>query len=370
MKENILKLKDIKAFKNIINTTENHFLTNVNIGYVLTLIALDFLESEKSIFVVLPNLTLAQKFYDELCLMLPDEEVLFYPADEFLTSILSLASLTFKTERIYTLGKILKREKKIIILNQAAAMYKTLDKDAWEEAIIEVKEGKRFDLENLTRKLVNIGYKREYTVLKTGEFSIRGSIMDIFPIGYENPFRIDFFDIEVDTIKIFEPETQLSIGKISEFNILPLNELFFNDEKREKGILRLEKHLEEHDYNEEEKEILNHNVDELYQKINLDIKNEFICFFTEKDNTIFDFTDNKRIYFFEPDKMYLNEERMIEDIETYDFIESGKVIKDISFYKSVDELLAHNNNIQVEMLDTLIESEKTSIYARDVINYE
>ncbi|MGB4129455.1 MAG: transcription-repair coupling factor [Acholeplasmatales bacterium] len=370
MKENILKLKDIKAFKNIVNTTENHFLTNVNIGYVLTLIALDFLESEKSIFVVLPNLTLAQKFYDELCLMLPDEEVLFYPADEFLTSILSLASLTFKTERIYTLGKILKREKKIIILNQAAAMYKTLDKDAWEEAIIEVKEGKRFDLENLTRKLVNIGYKREYTVLKTGEFSIRGSIMDIFPIGYENPFRIDFFDIEVDTIKIFEPETQLSIGKISEFNILPLNELFFNDEKREKGILRLEKHLEEHDYNEEEKEILNHNVDELYQKINLDIKNEFICFFTEKDNTIFDFTDNKRIYFFEPDKMYLNEERMIEDIETYDFIESGKVIKDISFYKSVDELLAHNNNIQVEMLDTLIESEKTSIYARDVINYE
>lgn len=112
MKENILKLKDIKAFKNIVNTTENHFLTNVNIGYVLTLIALDFLESEKSIFVVLPNLTLAQKFYDELCLMLPDEEVLFYPADEFLTSILSLASLTFKTERIYTLGKILKEKRK------------------------------------------------------------------------------------------------------------------------------------------------------------------------------------------------------------------------------------------------------------------
>ena len=371
MEKNILKLKNIKAFNDVIKSEEKDlFLTNVNPGYILSLVVLDYLENDKSIFLVLPNITLAQKYYDELNLILPEEEILFYPADEFLTSFLSLSSITFKTERIYTLGKILKEEKKIIVLNQASAMYKTLSKKDWEEAIIEIEEKKHFNLDNLTRKLVNLGYKKEYTVIKTGEFSVKGSIVDIFPIGYTTPFRIDFFDIEVDTIKIFDPETQLSIGRASNFSVLPMNELFFNDKNKDKGIERLEKHIEDNDYNKEEKETLNNLADELYQKLNLETKNEFTTFFTKTTNNIFDFSLNKKIYFIEPEKMIINEQRMIEDIYNYDFPKSNKVIKNIPFYIPVKDLLNYDYNIKIELLDKEVKTNKTSIYARDVINYE
>lgn len=370
MEKNIIKLKNIKAFNEVIQTKDNLFLTDVNVGYVLSLIALDYLENNQTIFVVLPNLILAQKFYDELNLIMPEEEILFYPSDEFLTSLLSLSSNMFKTERIYTLGKLLTEKKKIVILNQAAAMFKTLPKASWLENIIKIKEGKRFNLKKLLLKLVNIGYKRVYTVLKTGEFSVRGSIVDIFPIGYEKPFRVDFFDVEVEIIKIYDPETQLSVGKVNEFAVLPMNELFFNDEEKEKGIARIEKELLDNKYNEKEKEILNNLTDELYQKIKLETKNEFIPFFSNLDNTIFDFSEKKRIYFFEPEKMFLNELRMIDELFSYDFIKSEKVIKNIPFYLSVNDLLNYQNNIQIELLDRDINSEKKSIFARDVITYE
>lgn len=370
MSKNLLKLKTIKAFKEVLKIKDNLFLTNVNEGYVLSLIALDYLVNDNSIFLVLPNLTLAQKFYDELNLILEDEEILFYPADEFLTSLLSLASITFKTERIYTIGRLLTGKKKIVILNQAAAMYKTLSKEAWANAVINIKEEDNFNLDELSKRLVGIGYKREYTVVKTGEFSIRGSILDIFPIGYEKPFRIDFFDVEVETIKIYDPLTQISIGRASELSILPMNELFFTKSEKEKGIKKLETHLEAFSYTEEEKEVLNHITDELYETINLENKNEYITFFTEKNNFIFDFIDKKRVYFYEPEKMFINEERMVEDLTSYDFLSSGKIIKDISFYHSINDLLAYDKNTQIELLDKEDNRSKVPIYARETLTYE
>ena len=192
MKSPLLKFNKIKAFKDVINKNSGLKITNVNEGYVLNLIALDYLKNDKTVFLVLPNITLAQKFYDELSLILPDEDILFYPADEFLTSILSLSSVSFKTERIYTLSRLLTEKKQLVVLNQQAAMYKTLEKESWLNAIIQIKKGKRFIINELANKLVNIGYKREYTVVRTGEFSVRGSIVDIFPIGFENLLELIF----------------------------------------------------------------------------------------------------------------------------------------------------------------------------------
>lgn len=369
MKSPLLKFNKIKAFKDVINKDSGLKITNVNEGYVLNLIALDYLENDKTVFLVLPNITLAQKFYDELSLILPDEDILFYPADEFLTSILSLSSVSFKTERIYTLSRLLTEKKQLVVLNQQAAMYKTLEKESWLNAIIQIKKGKRFIINELANKLVNIGYKREYTVVRTGEFSVRGSIVDIFPIGFEKPFRIDFFDIEVDDIKIFDPNTQLSIGSASEFNVMPLNELFFNDEEKVEGIKRLESHLNNTKYNKEELDILNHLADELYQKIKLETKSEFIPFFSKEINNVFDFSENKKIYYYEVDKMYINEQRMIEDIDNYDFVNSNKVIDEIPFYLTVDDLLNYNSHT-IELLDKTRNPNKKSISSRDVIKYE
>ncbi|NLN50656.1 MAG: transcription-repair coupling factor [Acholeplasmataceae bacterium] len=361
-------IQQLKTFSKIINKDSGLKLTDLNEGFVQNLVALDFVKGEKTIFLVLPNISLAQKFYDQIGNLINPEDVLFYPADEFLTSLLALSSTAFKTERIYTIGKLLENKKKLIITNQAAVMYKTLDKTAWLQGIIKLKKETRIELDYLSKKLVEIGYKREYTVLKTGEFSLRGSILDIYPIGFEKPFRVDFFDIEIDKIKIFDPNTQRSIGEASEVIILPLNELFYSDEKKEEVVAIMENHLTEFDYSTAEKEVLNFKIDELYEKKELENKSHFIGFFSLENNSIFDFAENVKLYFYEPSKMLINQERMLKDLAEYDFISNNKIIKGVSFYHRIEELLNYEHH-EIELFGKLENSITTPVSARDVISY-
>ena len=81
--------------------------------------------------------------------------------------------------------------------------------------------------------LINIGYNRVQTVREFGEFSIRGSILDVFPVGYDCAFRIDFLGEEIETIKVMDPLTQRSSNIIETMNIYPPNEYLLNDQNIE-----------------------------------------------------------------------------------------------------------------------------------------
>ena len=77
-------------------------------------------------------------------------------------------------------------------------------------------KGEIKDINALRQSLVNNGYLQVAQVLEHGEFAVRGSILDIFPMGSDEPFRIDFFDDEVDSIRTFDVETQRSLNEIKE----------------------------------------------------------------------------------------------------------------------------------------------------------
>ena len=86
-----------------------------------------------------------------------------------------------------------------------------------------IKAGDVIDFENLITKLIALGYKRVPTTTMVGDFSIRGEIIDIFPLFSESPIRINLFDIEVENIKYFDPDTQKSFKSIKQVEIFPLN---------------------------------------------------------------------------------------------------------------------------------------------------
>ncbi len=359
---------ELKTIQNIIKKENNLKIAGVTENFVKSLITTDFKANNNTIFLVLPNIYLAQKFYDDLSNYIGDEDVLFYPADEFLTSILSLSSVAFKTERLYAIGKLLEGKKKIVILNQPAAMFKTMNKSAFESAIIKLQTKMQIDLKSLAKRLVNIGYKREYTVLKTGEFSIRGSILDIYPIGYEKPFRIDFFDIEIEKIKIFDPLLQTSIGQSNSVVILPINELFYSEKEKKDVVESLEKLVENTDsLTNAQLNQINLEIDELYQKINLETKNHYIGYFS--NNTIFDFVEQKKIYFYEINKMMLNEERMLKDLEDY-YQESKQFFFNYKpFYLKMANLF-HFNHHEIKVLIDEEDDKTLNVYARDVTPYQ
>ncbi|MBT4836771.1 MAG: transcription-repair coupling factor [Methylococcales bacterium] len=93
-----------------------------------------------------------------------------------------------------------------------------------------LKVNETLDLEKISQKLEKGGYIHTSQVYSHGEFSIRGSILDLFPMGHRHPFRIDLFDDEIDSIRTFDPETQRSIDTVESINLLPAHEFPITDD--------------------------------------------------------------------------------------------------------------------------------------------
>ena len=124
----------IDSNKNIIKQKDNLILNQTTDAYNMMYIAASFMQTEDVVFVVLPNIYMAQQYYDGLSNIVGTSEVLFYPADEILSSLMALSSQEFKIERIYTLGTLINKAKKIVVTNLNGAIKKQLGKSDWIEA--------------------------------------------------------------------------------------------------------------------------------------------------------------------------------------------------------------------------------------------
>ena len=112
----------------------------------------------------------------------------------------------------------------IIIVPVSTLMHRIVPKEFLSANTLLVKRGQSIDIDKLRMQLTQAGYVAVDSVFSHGEFAFRGSIIDLFPMGSQQPFRIDLFDDEVDSLRTFDPETQRSIEKIDEINLLPARE--------------------------------------------------------------------------------------------------------------------------------------------------
>ncbi len=107
-----------------------------------------------------------------------------------------------------------------------------------------VKTGDNFSLDKLRLQLEKSGYRHSDQVFGPGEYASRGSIIDLFPMGSDAPFRIDFFDDEIDSIRTFDPDNQRSIDEISEIQLLPAHEFPVSSEAIEDFRIRWRQRFE------------------------------------------------------------------------------------------------------------------------------
>ncbi len=354
--------KQLNIFEKMQKQTSEEVITDVSLPYFAAYLSYQFSLSEQSIFIVMPNLSLAQTLYDNLSSIMSDD-VLFYPEDEFLTSLLNISLETFKIERLSTIKELLKEEKKIIVLNDVSAFKKVRTKEVYKESFITLTENMAIDLSKLLQDLINYGYRREYQVIKRGEFSLRGSILDIFPIDSENPYRIDLFDTEIESIKVFDPNTQRSVGSASLVEIIPAVELIFSDEEREKALKLIERDLEELKLTKETKTLMDKEVDDLYNRTNLDHLKQYIGYFDHQ--FIFDFKENKQIFLFDNEKVQINYERMIEDLANYK--KESPLYDGRAFYYHLNDLMKYQL-YQIKPFDS--NPTNISVGSRDVVSYQ
>lgn len=197
---------------------------------------------KKNIYVVVNSLYEANIIYDNTCVFTDD--VFLFPMDDFLTSEALAISPDLLINRMETLKKIEESNNpKIIITNLMGCLRFLPSKKKYEESIIRLKVGDEISPGKLSEKLSFCGYKRNSIVTNTGEYGVRGYVIDIFPLGDDNPFRIEFFGDEIISIRTFDPVTQTSLEQINFVVIYPYYEFlcddFFDERKIDHKYLSL-----------------------------------------------------------------------------------------------------------------------------------
>ena len=188
-----------------------------------------FKKNNKSILVVCNSIFEANKFFQTLRSY--NDDTLFFPMDDFLTSEILAVSPDFKMTRLETLNN--NNPKKIIVTNLMGYLRFLPSKQTFFNNYIELNIKDTIDIKDLEKKLFNIGYTKETIVDKTGSMTIRGFVIDVFPINYDNPVRIEFWGDEIDSIRKFDINSQLKLESLNSIKIIPNSEFIVNGEIEE-----------------------------------------------------------------------------------------------------------------------------------------
>lgn len=134
---------------------------------------------------------------------------------------LNSSHVMLRTEALTKFSKGNDTHKKVLVTYPEALFEKVVNPNTLSGNIISIKVGENLKVEELMKQFVKLGFKREDFVYEPGQFAMRGGILDIYSFGNEHPYRIELFGDEVDSIRIFNPETQLSERKLLQVSILP-----------------------------------------------------------------------------------------------------------------------------------------------------
>lgn len=203
-----------------------------------------FKKLDKNLIILMPNLYYVNQLAEDLQHVLPAESIHLFPVDEVLSAEMAFSSPEARAERVATLNRLQQDEPGIYLLPVAALHKRLPDKETWSNAQLHWQIGDEIAVDSLPQQLVLMGYERTEMVAKPGEFSMRGSIVDIYPLTFEYPVRVELFDVKIDSMRYFEADTQRSIEKIEEVWLPPTSEQIYSQENLLDGINKIENLLE------------------------------------------------------------------------------------------------------------------------------
>lgn len=198
-----------------------------------------FKKKKKSIIVLCNSLFEANDIYNRM--LSYTNKVLLFPMDDFITSEAIAISPEFKTERVNTLNKIVTDDNYIVITNLMGILRYLPSLDIYKNSIISLKSGIDIEREKFISDLIDLGYERNSVVSQTGEFAIRGYVIDVFPIGFDNPIRIELWGDTIDSIKFFDVDSQLSNDLIEDVKIYPFTEFLLSNSSAD--VIKKQKYL-------------------------------------------------------------------------------------------------------------------------------
>ncbi|MFA6940727.1 MAG: transcription-repair coupling factor [Clostridiaceae bacterium] len=296
-----------------------------------------FNQFDKNILVVTHNEIEARKIYEDISFFYPNTYL--FPSKEIVFYNIDAISGDLRWERLKVIREIVRQSKKIIVTAVDNLTSSYIPMELYSEYTFKISLGQLIDLDDISAKLIESGYERISTVVLKGQFSIRGGILDIFPPASSSPYRIELFGDEVDSIRIFNLETQKSIDKVESVEVFPAKELILKKENIENGIERIVKDFKHQEAvfsskkDKERLENLNLNVDkileELREKGSFESIDSFIDYFYEKTFSFFDYFKDCFVVLDDTDRSFGKIDSVyLEFQDTFkSFFEKGDIIK-------------------------------------------
>ncbi len=338
-----------------------HFISGLSDGY-------------KQKVIVTFSATKAKELYEDLkgftkdVVMYPSKDVIFFSADVHGSYILQ--------QRLEFIEKLVEDKPFTVIVTADAFLDKILPLEKIKENYIEIEEGATIEMEALKSKLSSMGYESVNQIDSPGQYAVRGSILDVYTLTDETPYRIDFWDDEVDIIKTFDVESQRSIENLTKIKIYPASEYLLDKDAIKAGALKIKKDMEEavkkfrEEFLTEEANNLKNTVGEFLT--NLDINpysvsiDSYVNYFCDKSVSLLDYFDNPVFFIDEPQRVL----EQLRAVET-EFRESmsHRLTKGYVLSKQTDILwdknqIIHRINKEKKVLFTTI-SQKLKEFSAD-----
>ena len=293
------------------------------------------LEEQEKILVITSSQNEAERLASDLISLLGEEKVYTFLADDT-----PLAEFVFSSQekifaRLEAMNFLSDKEKNgILIINVAASRLLLPQPDIFKQSELILSVTEEYNLDNLVKSLSSNGYKKVSQVLSQGEYSLRGDILDIFERSAQYPYRIEFFGDEIDGIRIFNPENQLSLENVEQILIEPVTDLLLTEEDYARGQKNLEVALSTvHDPSLKSylEEVLS-SVREQYH--HADIR-KFLSFFYQKEWTILDYLPRHTPIFFDDFQKIMDKHAQFElevaDILTDD-LQNSKALSNQQYF--------------------------------------
>ena len=172
------------------------------------------------------------RFFDKNTVIYPAKDLLFYQAD--------IRGNELTIERMKALKRILENKPTTLITTFSALLTRQGGLDVLLKSVIKISKFSTVEEKALSHLLVKIGYEKTYQVEQPGQFSIRGGIVDIFELTEENPYRIELWGDDVESIRSFDVLSQRSIEELSSVSIFPATEMILTDDELRSGIEKIE----------------------------------------------------------------------------------------------------------------------------------
>ncbi|VPU96397.1 transcription-repair coupling factor [Streptococcus pneumoniae] len=231
-------------------------------------------------------------------------------------------------------------EKGILVCNIAASRLILPSPNAFKDSIVKISVGEEYDQHAFIHQLKENGYRKVTQVQTQGEFSLRGDILDIFEISQLEPCRIEFFGDEIDGIRSFEVETQLSKENKTELTIFPASDMLLREKDYQRGQSALEKQISK-TLSPILKSYLEEILSSFHQKQSHADSRKFLSLCYDKTWTVFDYIEKDTPIFFDDYQKLMNQYEVFErDLAQYftEELQNSKAFSDMQYFSDIEQI--------------------------------